>query len=202
VPGERIHHVWGLRQGDPTSPMLFVAIMEVLTALIGQAVQDNLMQNLAGISAHQRVSLYADDVVLFFRPEEQELMAIKQILRIFGEASGLRVNYGKTTATLIRCGEEAEIRVKKVLGCEIANFPIVYLGLKLALRPLTKSEWHPMLDRVLQCMSAWYRGLMDGAGRLILIKVVVFARPIHLLLIADPLAWLLDEITKWARAFF
>jgi hypothetical protein len=33
--------------------------------------------------------MYADDVILFIRPTIQEATAIKQILSIFGQASGL-----------------------------------------------------------------------------------------------------------------
>jgi hypothetical protein len=112
------------------------------------------------------------------------------------------VNYNKTTATLIRGGEELEQRIKDNLGCQIAYFPLNYLNLRLALRPLTKSEWQPALDMMIHTMPAWQRGLIDRAGRLILIKAVIMARPIHQLLIAEAPVWLLEEIVKWARAFF
>jgi hypothetical protein len=101
VPQPRIQHARGLRQGDPTSPLLFVAGMEVITGLVAKAVEESLYQNLAGILALQRISVYADDVVLFLKPDNAELQATKEILTMFGEASGLKVNYKKTTSTLI-----------------------------------------------------------------------------------------------------
>jgi hypothetical protein len=77
----------------------------------------------------QRISIFVDDVVCFFRPKREEVEAIKAILKLFGEASGLKVNYRKTTSTIIRGSEEDELRVAAILGCEIASFPIKYLGL-------------------------------------------------------------------------
>jgi hypothetical protein len=202
MSGERIHHARGLRQGDPTSPLLFVAAMEVLTALFDRGVEDHILNNLASISPIQRISIFADDVVCFFKPEREELEAIKCILNIFGGASGLKVNYRKTTATLIRGTEEDEHRIREVLGCEIATFPIKYLGLQLALKTLTRAQWQPMLDKALMCLPAWQRGLIDREGRLILIKSVLVARAVHNLLVNDPPAWLLEELNKWMRAFF
>jgi hypothetical protein len=102
VPGRRFVHVRGLRQGDPTSRMLFVAAMEVLTAAIKKATENQLFSRLAGIMELQRISVYADDVIIFCKPLSFELEAVKAILRVFGEASGLCVNYRKTSATLIR----------------------------------------------------------------------------------------------------
>jgi hypothetical protein len=80
VPGERFVHVRGLRQGDPTSPMLFVAAMEVLTAVIKKAAEGHLFSRLAGISELQRISIYVDDVVIFCKPLSMELEAVKAIL--------------------------------------------------------------------------------------------------------------------------
>jgi hypothetical protein len=129
--------------------------MDVLIAAVTEEAHRQIFENLAGISPLQRISLYADDVVVFVKPLEHELRAIKEIFRIFGEASGLHVNYSKTTATLIRGSEEDPTMVSTVLGCAIADFPIKYLGLKLAIRPLTKDQWQPVLDRALNFLPAW-----------------------------------------------
>jgi hypothetical protein len=49
--------------------MLFIAGMAVLTAAISKAVQDQIFLRLVGISPLQRISLYADDIVVFIKPE-------------------------------------------------------------------------------------------------------------------------------------
>jgi hypothetical protein len=82
----------------------------------------------------------------------------------------------------------------------VAQFPITYFGVRLALR-LTKTEWQPLLDKVVYFVPAWQRGLIARAGSLILIESVISARPIHQLLVENTPAWLLDEIVKWL-AFF
>jgi hypothetical protein len=87
--------------------------------------------------------------------------------------------------------------VRSTLGCEIAKFPIKYLGLNLTLRPLTKAEWQPALDKVINFLLAWQRGMIARPGRLILIKNVVLARLVHQLLVVDAPVWLLEEVIMW-----
>jgi hypothetical protein len=159
--------------------------METLSAMIIKATEEGIFGNLAAISPLQRISVYADDVVIFLKPEVAELWAVRHILCLFGEASGLRVNLRKTTATLIRGTPEEEERTTRIVGCELARFTIRYLGLQLALRPLTKAEWQPLLDQVIKCVPSWQRGLIRREGRLVLINSVVAARAVHQMVVAE-----------------
>jgi hypothetical protein len=42
------------------------------------------------------ISLCANDVILFCQPTIVEAMAVKEILQLYEEASGLHVNYAKS----------------------------------------------------------------------------------------------------------
>jgi hypothetical protein len=202
VHGQRIVHVRGLRQGDPTSPMLFAAPMEVLTAEIKKATESQLFSRLTGIMELQRILVYADDVIIFCKPLSIELEAVKAILQVFGEASGLCVKYRKTSATLIREHEGDVERVAETLGREVLGFPIKYLGMQLALRPLTKVEWQTLIDQVIHFFPAWQSIMIQKSGRLILIKSVISARPINQFMVTETPAWVVEELVKWMRAFF
>ena len=72
--------------------MIFILIMDVLNDIIGKADEKALLQPLATTQVKHRVSLYADDVALFIRPSPEDLSTTKEILQLFGEASGLRTN--------------------------------------------------------------------------------------------------------------
>lgn len=67
--------------------------MEVFTVLMIKASEANLLSVFRGCTALQSTFIYADDVVIFLKPLLPDLVAIKEILNMFGEASGLRINY-------------------------------------------------------------------------------------------------------------
>jgi len=92
VPGDLIHHRRGLRQGDPLSPMLFILIMDVLGHMITKATSEGLLLPLSSRGLQHRISMYADDVALFLRPESGDITTTMDILNLFGEASGLKTN--------------------------------------------------------------------------------------------------------------
>jgi len=59
---------------------------------IEKASTEGLLQPISTRNIHHRVSLYADDVVLFLRPVAIDLKMVDALLRLFGTSSGLRTN--------------------------------------------------------------------------------------------------------------
>lgn len=127
---------------------------------------------------------------------------VKEVMYIFGEASGLKINYQKSSAILIRPGEGDTERVAAALPWRIQSFPCKYLGLQLSIKQLTSNRWQPMVDAVLNFLPGWTRGMITRPGRLILINSVMRARPTHHLIVADAPKWALDSIDRGCKAFF
>ena len=76
--------------------MLFILVMDVLNSLFTKAGDLELLQPLTQGNPGQRISLYADDIVLFIRPQEVEMNLTMSILDMFAEASGLQTNLQKS----------------------------------------------------------------------------------------------------------
>ena len=47
IPGNSIVHQWGLRQGDPLSPMLFILVIYILGHMVSKAANEGLQQPLS-----------------------------------------------------------------------------------------------------------------------------------------------------------
>jgi hypothetical protein len=127
-PDDLILHQRGLRYGEPLSPMLFILVMDVLNSLVMKASQQGLLQPLMGGGRGRRISVYADDVVLFLRPQPTKLSLVRDILKVFGEVSGLVTNFSKCSFTQITCEEHEVQAVQQVFPCNLVQFPCKYLG--------------------------------------------------------------------------
>jgi hypothetical protein len=140
VPGQSITHRHGLRQGDPLSPMLFILVMGILNLLIAKAAEMGLLHLFSSRNPQHRLSIYADDVVLFLRPVENELQIISDILRLFGEASGLKTNMTKNGISLILCSHNDLEVIQEHISCRIEEFPVKYLGLPLSIKKIVQDS--------------------------------------------------------------
>jgi hypothetical protein len=75
--------------------MLFIRVLEVMGAVIWKADQWGRFQHFGTNAIPHRASFYADDMILFVSPKEQELQTVWHTFQIFEGASGLAYNLNK-----------------------------------------------------------------------------------------------------------
>ena len=181
--------------------MLFILTVEPLQRLFDVAVDRGVLAPLATRGMNQRLSIYADDVVLFIKPRLVDLEACRAILALFGEASGLHNNMAKSAALPIRCTKEEIALAANELGCPVGSFPIKYLGLPLALRKQSAAQLQYLVDSMASRFPKWKAALMPKSGRLTLVLSVLCAMPIHAMMALDLPIKTITAMNKVCRGF-
>lgn len=148
--------------------------------MIRWAESQALFSSLGCPVVRSRVSLYVDDVVLFVVPRQQDLAAVKAILDIFANASGLSTNMEKSTTMPICCSDEQIMAASQWLACAVDSFPSIYLGVPLSMHRLRRSEEQFIIDKITARIPTWKGNLVNMAGRTTLVSSTLSAIPMHL----------------------
>jgi hypothetical protein len=140
-------------------------------------------------------------VVVFANPIEGELETVRAVLELFGQASGLLVNYDKSQALLIRCSANEVEVVTSSLACPIGEFPCKYLGLPLSLAKLRKRDVQPILDKLAKKLSFRKARLLSRDGRVSYVQVIMTSSLIYHLMALDLDPWALQFADRLRRGF-
>lgn len=193
----------GIRQGDPSSPFLFVILMEDLGRLIAKKKEEGLLTGLQPIrssraTTHQQ---FVDDTMLHGIPTVKEAMAFKNILNLFSKASGMEINFSKSTIFFFNTHRAVQSHLSRLLGFKIGSLPSRYLGAPLTLKPWKRNHWEKVLDNMERRSKHWTNRALNFAGRLVLTKAVLQAIPQYMLSILPAPKGIIDRMRSIQRSF-
>jgi hypothetical protein len=109
----------------------------------------------------------------------QHIQILKIILLTFQAISGLKVYMDKSGLIISRESESLAQQLSDVLGCKKGTFPIIYLGLPLSDKRLSKVTYLPLLQKSSARLSGWAAKKLLMAARIVLINAVLSALPTY-----------------------
>lgn len=152
----------GTRQGCPLSPLLFALAIEPLSLALRHNTQ------IAGIirdGQEQKVSLYADDLLLYISDPDNSLPHVFRILDQFHDLSGYKLNLEKSE--LFPINKSARQLPFASLPFKVTN-TFVYLGICVTdkFSKLFSNNFLPLISQTELNLKRWTSLPLSVAGRI------------------------------------
>lgn len=144
---------------------------------------------------------YADDTLVILRADTGAAARLRRILDDFAAATGLDINFVKSTLVPMHVPEEVLVETVGVLGCAVQGFPQAYLWLPLSWEKLCFADFLPMIAKVDKYLAGWRACLLSPAGRLVLINAVLDALPTYAMAAMMLPPAVIKELDSLRRAF-
>jgi hypothetical protein len=126
---------------------MFILAIDPLHQLLQLATKQGLLSKLNGRMARFRVSMYADDTIIFSKPTVPDASNLKSLLLNFGLVTGLEMNLQKNSITPISCNAINLDDILSNLPVARTAFPLKYLGLPLTPGQHKKLDFQPLMDK-------------------------------------------------------
>lgn len=201
VPGKWIQCKRGLRQGDPLSPYLFIIVADLLLQMIAKASSQRQLEHPLVADLPCPVLQYADDTLIVLKAVPEQVACLRSLLDSFASATGLHINYDKSTFVPIGLDQQEATDMAALMGCTVDSFPQTYLGLPLATHKLRLHDFSPLVSAIDNYIPGWCGKTLTPSGRTILANVVLGNRAVYAMCSTLLLKGTIEAVDARRRAF-
>ncbi|XP_056688797.1 uncharacterized protein [Spinacia oleracea] len=193
----------GIRQGDPLSSYIFVLCLDRLSMLIQKEVDLGHWKPIT-LSRTVKIShvFYADDVFLFGHATPQNMESMLDVLKGFGEISGLRINMQKSSLIFpTHMSHVVRNSIANPHGLTVTSSLGKYLGVDIRPNKLKIANFVGLLDKTMDRIKGWQAKLLNMAGRCTLLKSVLNTYPLYNMQTSLLPARVINSLEKSSRKF-
>lgn len=163
----------GCRQGCPLSPFLFNLAIEPFAEAV------RLSSKISGIcidKIENRISLYADDIILYLNNPENSVPAALDLINTFGRISGYKINLSKSNAFLMNMPISNKLKTISPFTWSQTGFK--YLGVNVSpnLKDLFHINYPPLIKKIKEDLEHWNLLPISLLGRINVIKMNILPR--------------------------
>lgn len=118
---------------------------------------------------------FAYNILSFVRRDLEFMKLIMDRVRNFSAATSFNISIPKSKIYLGGVDAETQELIQETTGFARGIMPFKYLGVPLASRKLSIADCQPLIERMLVQLNHWSTRLLSYAGRLQLLKSVIFS---------------------------
>lgn len=171
----------GTRQGCPLSPLIFNLVIETLASKIREDSGVKGTQ-CAADGPEYKLTLFADDVLLFLSQPGASLKRAMQIVSHFSDASYYKLNFNKCVAMGLNISNQFKQRLKSTYPFEWPDKGIPYLG--TIITPSTSSLFLHNYSTIIESLPVELRNLqkefMSWSARIAAFKMMVLPKLLYI----------------------
>ncbi len=163
----------GTRQGCPLSPLLFNLSLEPLAQAFRQC---SAIAPISCMNTSHKISLYADDVLLYISNITDSVKECLKLFDNFGKLSGYKINWNKSLLMPLNLAAKSEIQNLPTTIPVSDQFN--YLGIRVfpSLSRISKWNYQSLLDKIKSDLLCWSPLCLALHGRIATVKMNILPR--------------------------